>query len=187
MELDLKDRSILFAVLIIDGVQVMSDEPFDRMFPMDNDAFRDYIESEMIMDDSVDVEYTYYSLGSGESDSADDNELDYIAEKMYLKQNGEFFLHGVGGAKTQYAERVGNNMWGSGESISPLAYQEAEKWAEEHLSGDEYESIFGEISQSDENVTVHISMEKSKLESIRRKASENGMNLSEYIASSLAE
>lgn len=82
MELDLKDRSILFAVLIIDGVQVMSDEPFDRMFPMDNDAFRDYIESEMIMDDSVDVEYTYYSLGSGESDSADDNELDYIAEHL---------------------------------------------------------------------------------------------------------
>lgn len=34
--------------------------------------------------------------------------------------------------------------------------------------------------------TVHISMEKSKLESIRRKASENGMNLSEYIASSLS-
>lgn len=121
------------------------------------------------------------------SNGYEQSSFSYVVEKMYLKQNGEFFLHGVGGAKTQYAERVGNNMWGSGESISPLTYQEAEKWAEEHLSGDEYESIFGEISQSDENVTVHISMEKSKLESIRRKASENGMNLSEYIASSLAE
>ena len=121
------------------------------------------------------------------SNGYEQSSFSYVSEELYLKQNGEYFLYGIGGANTRYSERVGTNTWSGGEAIVPLTYQEAEKWAEEHLSGDEYESIFGTISENDENVTVHISMEKSKLDSIRRKASENGMNLSEYIASSLAE
>lgn len=74
-------------------------------------------------------------------------DFDMIAETLYQKKGGEFFLYAEGGANTKYAIHSGPNSWGGGEHIIPLIESEAMKWAEENLDGDEYEEIFGEVEE----------------------------------------
>jgi hypothetical protein len=76
------------------------------------------------------------------------NDFNYCSEDIYRKRTGEFFLHGEGHAMSIYASHEGNSS-GWGEQIIPLTYQEAQEWAEKHLNGDEYEDIFGEVSEDD--------------------------------------
>lgn len=82
-----------------------------------------------------------------------------VEETLYKKRNGEYFLHGWGGAGTKYAEQLSYNSWCSGSRIMPLSYDEAKKWAEGNLSVEEYESAFGEVSEGDgkSNMTYHLS------------------------------
>lgn len=89
------------------------------------------------------------------------NNLYEIEETLYKKRNGEYFLHGWGGAGTKYAEQLSYNSWCSGARIMPLSYEEAKRWAEKNLSVEEYESSFGEVSEGGEdgkiNATFYIS------------------------------
>ena len=69
---------------------------------------------------------------------------------------------------TCYAEFHGNSR-GFGEKIIPFTLDEAKSWAEEHLDGDEYEKIFGEVEEVEGEeklqLTVAISPQlKRKLE-----------------------
>jgi hypothetical protein len=74
-------------------------------------------------------------------------DLNMIQETLYIKKTGEYFLYGYGGANTDYAEPCGSGSRTSGEMIKPFTEREAKSWAEEHLSGEEYESIFGEVEE----------------------------------------
>ncbi len=121
----------------------------------------------------------FWSNGGGWRD------FNHIEETLYKKSTGEFFLFGEGGANTRYSVSEGSNTWTGGSRIMPLSYKDAQEWAEKHLDGDEYEKIFGEIEENDENTSVHLSMRASDYERLKRAASEKGMNLSEYIVSSL--
>ena len=84
---------------------------------------------------------------------------------------------------TQYAQTVGTNSWSGGERIMPLTYSEAQKWAEEHLDGDEYETIFGQVAEDDSRVQVCYSLSASTVETIKRRASELCITASAYIES----
>mgnify|MGYP007122074196 CR=1 FL=1 len=77
------------------------------------------------------------------SDGKWDRSFSAWSETLYQKRTGEFFLHGEGGPATKYAVSIGQNMWSGSEKIIPLSPAKAREWAEEHLDGDEYESIFG--------------------------------------------
>ena len=113
-------------------------------------------------------------------------DFNHIEETLYQKKTGEFFLHGEGGPATKYAETVGQNEWGYGERIMPMTYMEAQKWAETHLEADEYEKIFGEITEeTDEKQIVSISINSSKWEAAKREAAKKGISISEYIESLL--
>jgi hypothetical protein len=68
-----------------------------------------------------------------------------FSETLYRKKTGEFFLYGEGGPMTKYAVAEGSNSWRGGSRIMPLSFHEAREWAEEHLSGEEYEAIFGKV------------------------------------------
>lgn len=78
----------------------------------------------------------------------------YFEETLYRKKTGEFFLYGEGGPMSKYAESIGQNEWSGGEQIMPLSEESARKWSEEHLSADEYEEIFGEVSEDDPEYKV---------------------------------
>ena len=73
-------------------------------------------------------------------------DFQYHSETLYMKRTGEFFMHGEGGPMSEYATSNGN-MYGWGEKIIPLTLKKAQQWAEEHLSSEEYESIFGEVAE----------------------------------------
>lgn len=103
------------------------------------------------------------------------------SEDLYRKRTGEFFLYGEGGPMSKYAKSQGNGEWGYGNAILPLNYNAAQKWAEEHLSGDEYEAIFGEIIENDSRTAITITLSASALERAKRAASQAGISLSAYI------
>lgn len=109
-------------------------------------------------------------------------DFNWKEETLYRKKTGEFFIHGEGGPSTNYAERAGN-MWSEGQRIIPLTYAEARKWAEEHLDGDEYETIFGAVAEDDSRVQVCYSLSAATVEMIKRRASELGITASAYIES----
>lgn len=104
-----------------------------------------------------------------------------VTERLYRKKTGEFFLHGEGGPLTQYAQETGTNSWSGGERIMPLTFAEAKAWAEEHLDGEEYEAIFGAVTEDGSRVQVCYSLASSTVETIKRRAAELGISASEYI------
>lgn len=74
-------------------------------------------------------------------------DIDYVAETLYQKKTREFFLCGEGGARTEYADYRGEYDSYRGYKIIPLAEDEVKKWAEDHLTVEKYEEIFGEVEE----------------------------------------
>ena len=117
------------------------------------------------------------------SNMADYGNFSQFSETLYRKKTGEFFLHGEGGPMTKYAVAEGSNSWRGGSRIMPLSFQEAREWAEEHLSGEEYEAIFGEVVEDDSRVQVCYSLSAAAVETIKRRAAELGISASAYVES----
>ena len=63
-------------------------------------------------------------------------------ENLYKNTKGAYFLVGEGGPMSKYAVSYGNETSGSKELI-PMTTTEAQEWAEEHLTAEEYEAEFG--------------------------------------------
>lgn len=111
------------------------------------------------------------------------NDFGAVSETLYRKKTGEFFLYGEGGPMTKYAVAEGSNSWRGGSRIMPLSFQEAREWAEEHLNGEEYEAIFGEVVEDDSRVQVCYSLSAQAAETIKRRAAELGISASAYVES----
>ena len=130
-----------------------------------------------VYDTSTATSMADYSNGGSWSD------FQHYEETLYRKKTGEFFLFGEGGPMTQYAKSCGQNQWTSGKMIIPLTYASAQKWAEEHLDGDDYEAIFGEVVEDDSKVVVTYRLSSSAVETVKRRAAESGIGISEYLES----
>lgn len=111
------------------------------------------------------------------------NDFEWCAEFLYQKRTGEFFLNGIGNCNSKYAESTGNNSWTSGWKIIPLTYEAAREWAEEHLTADDYEAIFGAVVEDDTRKLVTLSMSVTAIEKAKRATLQAGMSLSAYIES----
>ena len=110
-------------------------------------------------------------------------DFSHVEETLYCKRTGEYFLHGQGGPASRYAESAGQNSWSGGSRLIPLTYESAREWGEEHLSTDAYEAEFGEVVEDESAATLILSLTASTVETIRRRAREQGMTVSGYIAS----
>lgn len=111
------------------------------------------------------------------------SDFNCVLETLYRKRTGEYFLHGEGGARSRYASREGN-MWGWGSQIIPLTYDEAQEWAEEHLTADEYAEAFGMPDEGDDSKTVlTITLPTQKAAALRQSAEKAGMSIGAYIDS----
>ncbi len=113
------------------------------------------------------------------------NDFNYFEETLYQKRTGEFFLFGEGGPRTQYAERVDLNNWSSGRAIIPLSYEAAQEWAEAHLDADDYEKIFGEVTEDDCKKVFPATLSVSLLERAKRLSCQKGISVSSVIESAL--
>ena len=117
-----------------------------------------------------------------------DNGADGInecAETLFQKRTGEYFLHGVGGARTQYAEAIGQNSWRGGERIMPMSYDEARAWAEEHLDADKYGEIFGLPAEDAGDVALHVKIPADLDARVRALASARGLSLAAVVIEAL--
>lgn len=107
----------------------------------------------------------------------------YWSETLFKKRTGEFFLYGEGGAASKYSVSCGQNEWRGGEKIIPLSYKAAQEWAEEHLDADDYQAIFGEISEDGEDVMISVKLPAAVDAKVRRMAAEKGISLTAMIIS----
>lgn len=114
------------------------------------------------------------------------SDFNFVQETLYQKRTGEYFLHGEGGPMTKYAETIGMNQWSGGERIMPMSYEEAREWAESHLEADDYEKIFGQVSEGEKIITTFSISEDAK-EKLRKLAQEENMSMSEYIEKLIRE
>jgi hypothetical protein len=55
---------------------------------------------------------------------------------------------------SKYAKTISSNEWSGGEKIIPCTYDEARKWAEDHLDGDDYIAAFGEPEEDGTEVCM---------------------------------
>lgn len=77
-------------------------------------------------------------------------DFEWAEETLYRKRTGEYFLFGEGGPMSAYAQpSYGDNGWESGERIEPMTTEQAKKWAESRLDGDDYVEIFGQPEETD--------------------------------------
>lgn len=110
----------------------------------------------------------------------------HVREVLYRKRTGEFFLFGEGGPASRYAKQVDYSTWSGGSTITPLSYEDAANWAEKHLDADEYQSLFGPVSEGEEDeerTTLGISLTGTEAAAIRQNAAKAGLTLSAYIIS----
>lgn len=114
----------------------------------------------------------------GYSNSFDFN---YWEERLYQKKTGEFFLCGEGGPNSRYAVVTGQNQWSGGEKIIPLSVESAQKWAEDYLDGEEYEEIFGEVSEDEEDIFVRAKVATSLNIQIKAEAAKQGITVADYL------
>lgn len=117
----------------------------------------------------------------GWSNNCSTGDFNYCSEELYQKRTGEFFLFGEGGPRSKYAVSCGNNDWGYGKRIIPLTYEAAQKWAEEHLSAEGYEAIFGEVVEDGSRIVVTLSLSASTVARAKKAAAQKGLGLSAYI------
>lgn len=104
------------------------------------------------------------------------SDLSYVCETLYVKRNGEYFLHGEGGAMSKYAQSYGNGSWGGGERIMPLSYEAAQEWSELNLDAVEYESEFAVVEDEDTcQMTCYV--KGTTLALIRRAAQREGATI----------
>ena len=71
-------------------------------------------------------------------------DFDWCRETLYKTSRGAYFLHGEGGARTQYSRSAGTNWVGGGEDITPQTPEEARSWLENMRRYDALETEFPE-------------------------------------------
>lgn len=107
----------------------------------------------------------------------------HFSETLYRKRTGEFFLYGKGGPSTKYSQRVDQNCWSGGEDIIPVSAENARSWAEEHLDADDYEKIFGPVSEDDEDILITFKASAAQDRKLADVAAERGTSKSELLRS----
>lgn len=108
--------------------------------------------------------------------------INRVRETLYRKRTGEYFLLGEGGPDSRYAEQTGISSWSEGWRIMPYTYEQAQEWAGRCLDVDEYESIFGEVSEGDgAKVTVSLSISEAARERLRRESQRTGESQSDVV------
>ena len=108
-------------------------------------------------------------------------DLNWIEENLFRKKTGEFFIFGEGGARTRYASSVGDNSWSSGSAIIPISEERAREWAEHYLDADEYENIFGKISEDETTPNTTVNLPEKIVAKLNQEANLLKMSVHEYL------
>ncbi len=94
----------------------------------------------------------------GSDSFSDTRDFNHWVEQLYRTKSGKYFLYGSGGPMSRYAEVTGQNQWSGGSKIISMDRQAAQEWAEKHLSADEYEDAFGEVTEGEEKEALNLNI-----------------------------
>ena len=117
------------------------------------------------------------------SNGAARTDFSWVEESLYQKKTGEFFLHGQGGANTRYAQQLEASHWTGGETISLISYDSARQWADDHLTAEQYQAVFGEVAEDDSRTTLLLSLPVATVKKIKQNAAQAGLTISAYVES----
>jgi hypothetical protein len=107
------------------------------------------------------------------------SERGYISETLFITQEGDYFLYGEGGSRSRYAQRVAPNTWGYGERIIPFTSEEANAWAENHLSEADFYTAQKEVTYSGCVTPMMIRLQCATEQKLRKLAVEQGRKTAE--------
>lgn len=62
-----------------------------------------------------------------------------------------------------------------------MTYAEAQAWAEEHLDGEDYITIFGEPEEDDTKAQIHVNLSKTAINRLKQAAQQRGTTVSGLI------
>lgn len=118
------------------------------------------------------------------------NDFNYCSEDLYKNTKGAYFLHGEGGAMSKYATRSGDNS-GYGETIIPMTAEEAQKWAEEHLDGENYKAEFGEQEEATPSdlttrERVNLTLDSELMARLRKHSVDTGIPMARIVDKAIA-
>ena len=99
--------------------------------------------------------------------------FDWSEESLYRKKSGEYFLHGEGGARTEWA-RMDHGLVCGGEGIRPITYEGARMWAEDNLSADLYEAAFGPVPEDAGDAMLSVRVSAAAKAALDREVSRTG-------------
>ena len=102
--------------------------------------------------------------------------LNYYSERLYRKRTGEYFIHGEGGARTRYAASDGDGWSRGGEAIFPLSVDEARAWAEQHISEEDFERLFGAAHEDGDTVKTSFDLSPDLAAKLQDVAAERGVS-----------
>lgn len=125
-------------------------------------------------------------VGTWEANEPENSDF-WEKEELYQKRSGEFFLIGQGGAQTQYARFSMGGESKPGVELHPIEPEEASDWAEEHLTADEYEALFGPVAEDGSRGRITLTLFNSTIETVRREAQRRKMNFNEYLEKLIAQ
>ncbi len=125
-------------------------------------------------------------VGTWEANEPENSDF-WEKEELYQKRSGEFFLIGQGGAQTQYALFSMGGESKPGIELRPIEPEEASDWAEEHLTADEYEALFGPVAEDGSRGRITLTLLNSTIDTVRREAQRRKMNFNEYLEKLIAQ
>lgn len=127
-------------------------------------------------------------IGSWDN-GAEVGDLDWYGEELYRKRTGEYFVLAEGGARSRLGRPDSLGGMAGGHEITPMAYEGARRWAEGHMSADDYETEFGEVDDPTD-VAMTVRVPASAKAALDRECSRTGESRSAIVArllTSLAE
>lgn len=125
-------------------------------------------------------------VGTWEANEPENSDF-WEKEELYQKRSSEFFLIGQGGAQTQYARFSMAGESKPGIELRPIEPEEASDWAEEHLTADEYEALFGPVAEDGSRGRITLTLLNSTIDTVRREAQRRKMNFNEYLEKLIAQ
>lgn len=84
--------------------------------------------------------------------------------------------HGECGARTRYAASDGDGWSRGGEAIFPLTAAEARAWAEQHISEEDFERLFGAVSEDGDTVKTSFDLSPDLAAKLQDVAAERGVS-----------
>lgn len=100
---------------------------------------------------------------------------------LYQKTNGEFFLAYFGVGAERYICHVSDGFTGRTKHILPLSPEDAAEWAEDFLTADEYDAVFGIVSEDDGYMSTYLLLPSEVAVKAQEAAAASGIDFSGYV------